>query len=72
MANMLVSILVFLLIVAVCTYIYNLLLAPALGRRMPMIPLVDLLVLLLLIGIVIFALQSSGLWDKLMMMGGGY
>jgi hypothetical protein len=40
------------------------LLAPMLGRPATMMPFVDLLVLLLFIGVVLFALQASGLWDR--------
>lgn len=64
-SSMFISILVFLVIVALCIFVYNLLIAPMLGRPATVMPIMDLIVLLLFIGIVLFALQASGLWDKL-------
>lgn len=58
------SIIMFLVVVALCMFVYNLLISPAIGRPMPMLPIMDLIFLLVFIGIIIFALQASGIWDK--------
>ena len=60
------SIVVFLVVVAVCMFLYNALISPAIGRPMPMMPVMDLIFLLIFIGIIIFALQASGLWDRVL------
>jgi hypothetical protein len=63
--NFLVTIGAFLVIVALCIFVYNLLLAPLIGRPASMMPIMDLLVLLIIIGIVLFALNASGLWERI-------
>ncbi|MGC2310141.1 MAG: hypothetical protein WA432_00795 [Candidatus Babeliaceae bacterium] len=65
MIEFLISSIAFVVIVALCVLVYNLLLAPILGRPASMMPFMDLLIVLIFVGIVIFALQASGLWEKI-------